>query len=213
MNITVFLGAPGSGKGTQAKRLADSQGFQHFSTGDMLRAAIQQEKPVGAKAKAFMDKGALVPDEIMIELIEEALSHVPATAKVLLDGFPRTVAQAHALDANEKTRVARVIYFKVEDQALIARLTGRRVCKKCGASFHVQFMPPKKDGICDTCGSPLIQRPDDSADVVQHRLEVFKKQNGDLLSYYTGLGKDKVTPLNADIDANVLQKELVQLLK
>lgn len=211
MNITVFLGAPGSGKGTQAKRLSTAHGFKHFSTGDMLRVAIQEEKPVGLKAKGFMDKGELVPDSIMIELIEEALSHVSGTAKVLLDGFPRTVAQAKALDSNPRTQVSLALYFIVPEETLIRRLTGRRICKKCGESFHLEFMPPKANSICDKCGSQLTQRPDDSESVARHRLTVFRSQNEGLLSYYTSAKKLK--EIAADNNVDEIQNTLAGILK
>lgn len=211
MNITVFLGAPGSGKGTQAKRLSSSGNFKHFSTGDMLRTAIQEAKPVGIKAKGFMSKGELVPDNIMIELIEEALSHVPNTARVLLDGFPRTVAQAKALDSNPRTQVNQAIYFTIPEDVLIRRLTGRRICQKCGESFHLEFMPPKAENICDKCHSQLTQRSDDSESVARHRLTVFRTQNEGLLTYYTSA--KKLQEIQADKDVDVVQSALVGMLK
>ena len=143
VNITVFLGAPGSGKGTQAKRLAQSHGFIHFSTGDMLRSAIQAGSDVGKKAKVYIDKGELVPDSVMIELIESSLGKLAPTSKVLLDGFPRTVPQAEALDRKASTSVAVALYFIVPENLLINRLTGRRVCQKCGEPFHVTFFRQK----------------------------------------------------------------------
>ena len=211
MNITVFLGAPGSGKGTQAKRLAESQGFRHFSTGDMLRAAIQAGSEVGKKAKGFIDKGELVPDGVMIELIESALSHLEPSANVILDGFPRTVPQAEALDSKTAASVKIAAYFMVDEPMLIRRLTGRRICEKCGEPFHTVFLPPKKDGICNKCGGKLIQRSDDSESVVRRRLEVFNAQNQGLLNYYGT--KKKLRELNADKPVESIQKELLQLLQ
>jgi adenylate kinase len=210
VGIAVFLGAPGSGKGTQAKRLADTHGFKHFSTGDMLRASIKEGRPVGAKAKTFMDKGELVPDTIMIELIEDALCDVPSSAKVILDGFPRTVPQAEALDKNAKTKVSQAVYFKMPEDVLIKRLTGRRICSKCSEPFHTEYMRPKKEGICDKCGSSLIQRPDDVESVVRKRLEVFNSQNLGLLSYYRN--EKKLGELNGDQEVNSLQSQLLKML-
>lgn len=210
MNISVFLGAPGSGKGTQAKRLSETGSFKHFSTGDMLRAAIGEGKLVGKKAKEYMDRGELVPDSIMIELIEEALSHISADARVILDGFPRTVAQAEALDRNPRTQVKLAIQFNVPEKKLIERLTGRRICKNCGESFHLLFVPPKQSGVCDKCAGPLIQRPDDSESVALHRLEVFNSQNQKLLSYFSSASK--LQEINAAQEVESIQTLLRQIL-
>lgn len=211
MNITVFLGAPGSGKGTQAKRLAEDRGFRHFSTGDMLRSAIKAGSEVGQRAKKFIDAGELVPDDTMIDLIEDALRPLGADARVLLDGFPRTVPQAEALDKKQSTVVNRAIHFLVPEPALIQRLTGRRTCPNCGASFHVLNLPPKTEGVCDKCGGRLVQRQDDSEDVVRRRLQVFSQQNDQLLAYY---GKvSKLRELNADKPVEVIQSHLIQMLQ
>jgi adenylate kinase len=210
VKINVFLGAPGSGKGTQAKRLAESHGFKHFSTGDMLRAALQAGTAVGKKAKTFVDKGELVPDPVMIELIETALSPLGPKASVILDGFPRTVPQAEALDADPKTAVSKAIYFSIPEQVLVGRLTGRRICEKCGEPYHVLFMPPKREGICDRDGGKLFQRTDDSESVVQRRLEVFRGQNEQLLEYYRG--QHKLAKLEADRPVDEVQAELIRLL-
>ena len=211
VNITVFLGAPGSGKGTQAKRLAQSQGFIHFSTGDMLRAAIQAGTDVGKKAKVYIDKGELVPDSVMIELIESSLGKLGPGSRVLLDGFPRTVPQAEALDRKASTSVAVALYFIVPEHLLVDRLTGRRVCEKCGEPFHVTFLPPKVAGICDRCGGALIQRSDDSEKVVRRRLEVFSQQNKGLLAYYSATHKLREVDANKPIE--LIQKNLIHLLQ
>lgn len=210
MDITVLLGAPGSGKGTQAKRLADHGGFVHYSTGDMLRAAMKGGTPVGLKAKAYVEKGDLVPDSIMIELIEAALSAVPKNTRALLDGFPRTVPQAQALDSRPSTAVARAISFEISEPELIRRLTGRRICERCGEPFHTVFLPPKADGVCDRCGGRLIQRADDGENVVKHRLDVFNKQNTLLLAYYTNTNKLK--KLQAERSVESIQKDLYEML-
>lgn len=210
MDITVFLGAPGSGKGTQAKLLVKDHGFQHFSTGDMLRAAIKAGTPVGLKAKKIIEAGELVSDDVMIELIEKALAGLPASAKILLDGFPRTVKQAEALDSSDATTVDRAIFFDVPSELLMRRLTGRRICSQCGQPFHVEFVKPKKEGHCDQCGGELLQRPDDTESVVQRRLEVFEKQNQPLLDFYSD--KSKLETIDADQSTEVLQARLVEML-
>ena len=210
MNITVFLGAPGSGKGTQAKRLSQNKGFRHFSTGDMLRAAIQAGTEVGKRAKGFMDRGELVPDSTMIEIIENALSALPADARVLLDGFPRTVPQAEALDKKSATTVNRAVYFIVPEQQLIQRLTGRRICEKCGEPYHIDNMAPKTPGICDRCGGRLMHRSDDTEEVVRRRLQVFAQQNDSLLNYYES--SSKLSRLVANKPVDEIQGDLVRLL-
>ncbi len=211
MDITIFLGAPGSGKGTQAKLLAKNQGFQHFSTGDMLREAIRSGTDVGLKAKAFIDAGDLVPDGVMIELIEKTLEPLPKGTRIILDGFPRTVPQAEALDRNSHTQVARAIYLEVPDDLLVERLTGRRICSKCGQPFHASFLPPRADGICDLCGGSLLQRPDDTEKVVTHRLKVFSEQTQPLLDFFRKAGK--LQTLNADVEVDGLQSRLVEAMK
>lgn len=211
MDITVFLGAPGSGKGTQAKRLAQSGRFAHFSTGDMLRLAIQRRIDVGIKAKAFIDRGELVPDNIMIELIERALAEVRGDTRVILDGFPRTLPQAEALDEKPSTTVGRVVYFEVPEPKLVLRLTGRRICEKCGEPFHVEFQPPRKAGVCDKCGGNLIQRTDDSEEVVRHRLSVYRNQTLPLLSYYQS--RNRLERVDGDQDIEVLMANLLKILR
>lgn len=210
LKIIVFLGAPGSGKGTQAKRLSFSGEFQHFSTGDMLRASIARKDPVGLQANQFISTGELVPDSVMIALIETALSRVASNSNVLLDGFPRTIPQAMALDSNPKTHVATAIYFLVPENALIERLTGRRICKACGEPFHIHLMPSKKNGICDRCNGELLQRADDRSEVVRKRLEVFTEQNVKLLEYYES--SKRLIHFDGNRPADRIQSELGQLL-
>jgi adenylate kinase len=210
VDITVFLGAPGSGKGTQAKILAKQYGFIHLSTGDMLRAAIQKETGTGLRAKSFIDSGNLVPDGVMIELIEKTLADLPSSTKVILDGFPRTVAQAEALDGNDRTCVDRAVYFDVPSALLMERLTGRRICSKCGQPYHATFLPPKVKDVCDACGNALLQRPDDTEGVVKRRLEVFTQQNQPLLDFYRNASK--LESLNADTEVDLLQSQLVRAL-
>jgi len=210
VNITVFLGAPGSGKGTQAKRLSQGHQFRHFSTGDMLRSAMKAGSDVGKKAKSFVDKGELVPDTIMIELIEASLQDLSASTRVILDGFPRTVPQAEALDSKVTTSVNLATYFKVPESDLIKRLTGRRVCENCGEPYHEESLPPKKAGVCDKCGGKVVQRKDDGEDVVRRRLQVFNQQNTQLLDYYRA--KKKLRELDGNRPIETLQSELIQLL-
>lgn len=172
---------------------------------------MQAGTELGQQAKEFVDKGNLVPDSLMINLIEDTLAKLPPQSKVILDGFPRTVAQAEALDSNPRTPVARSIYFKIPSDILVRRLTGRRVCKNCGASFHMLFMPPKKESVCDTCGGPLYQRVDDGADVVQNRLEVYHKQTAPLLSYYSE--KSKLHEIDANREAGGIESTLLKMMQ
>lgn len=211
MRITVFLGAPGSGKGTQAKKLCQEHGFVHLSTGDMLRLAIKEGTPLGKEAKTFMDKGELVPDLTVIGLIRETLSELNPKQHILLDGFPRTVAQAEALNSNSATQVEQAVLFEIPDSVLIDRLTGRRVCKQCGQPFHIKHIRPKKDGVCDLCGGEVVQRSDDSEDVVRRRLDVFHSQNKGLVEFYSQ--KNKLQRINVNQSAESVQKILMELLQ
>ena len=211
MRITVFLGAPGSGKGTQAKMLSQRERFVHLSTGDILRNAIKEGTPLGREAKTFMDKGELVPDVTMIGLIKDTLTKLKPDHHVILDGFPRTVAQAEALNLNTATQVEQAILFEIADSLLIDRLTGRRVCKQCGQPFHMKHIRPKKEGICDLCGGEVIQRSDDHEDVVRRRLEIFHSQNKGLVDYYSD--KKNLRHINVDQPADSVQKILMELLK
>jgi adenylate kinase len=183
----VLLGPPGSGKGTQAKFIVDKYNIPHISTGDIFRKNIKEQTPLGIKAKEYIDKGLLVPDEVTVGIVEDRIKQEDCVNGFLLDGFPRTVVQADALDEVLKgmgTSLDHVINIEVSDKALIDRLTGRRVCPTCGASFHVIFNPPKVDNKCDYCNNELIQRADDNAETVVSRLEVYKKQTQPLIEYY-----------------------------
>jgi len=182
--ILVFLGPPGAGKGTQAKLLSQRMGFLHLSTGDLLREAVKNQTPLGKKAKEYMDRGELVPDELIVQLIEESM---PKDGNVILDGFPRTVNQALALEEMLKgkgEKISKVLFFDVPDEVIIDRLSGRRVCSKCGAVYHVKYNPPKVEEMCDLCGGSLVQRDDDKEDVVKKRLEVYRKQTQPLIEFY-----------------------------
>ena len=185
----IFIGPPGAGKGTQAQALASEWGVPHVATGDMLREAVAAKTPLGLEAKRHMDSGGLVPDEVVIGLVGERLAQPDAKAGVVLDGFPRTVAQAEALDALfARTGFAldRVVYFNVSRDELLRRLTGRRVCRACGRTYHLVSAPPKVADKCDVCGGELYQRVDDREDTVATRLDVYQKQTSPLLEYYRG---------------------------
>jgi adenylate kinase len=187
----ILLGPPGAGKGTQASRIVEEYGVPHISTGDMLRAAVKNQTEMGIEAKKFMDAGALVPDSVVIGIVKERLQE-PDTAKgFLLDGFPRTIPQAEALDealAALDRGVTKVIALLVEEDELILRLSGRRICRACQAPFHVEFNKPAKEGVCDVCGGELYQRDDDNETTVRNRLEVYRTQTEPLISYYDAQG-------------------------
>jgi adenylate kinase len=183
----IFLGPPGAGKGTQARRLAVEWGVPHVATGDMLREAAQKGTRLGLEAKRYMDTGALVPDDVVIGLVDERLGQADAARGWVLDGFPRTVAQAEALHRllhDKGVELDRVIFFQVSREELLRRLTGRRVCRECGTAFHLVFNPSATAGRCDRCGGPLYQREDDAESAVARRLEVYATQTAPLLDHY-----------------------------
>ncbi|MBC7356977.1 MAG: adenylate kinase [Desulfacinum sp.] len=191
MNI-ILLGPPGAGKGTQAKRLIDAYGIPQISTGDMLRAALKEGTPLGLEAKKYMDKGALVPDEVVVGLVKERIQQDDCKNGYMLDGFPRNVSQAETLDkmlSELGQSIDHVVCIDVPDEELVKRLTGRRTCRDCGAGFHVMFDPPKKDGVCDKCGGELYQRDDDNEATVKSRLKVYGDQTKPLIDYYEKQGK------------------------
>ncbi len=183
----LIMGRPGAGKGTQAVNIREYYKIPHISTGDMFRAAIKNQTKLGLEAKSYMDKGALVPDEVTIGIVEERLLAEDCKDGFLLDGFPRTIAQAEALDAFLKKngiKLDAVLDVNVPQEILVRRMVGRRVCKNCGATFHVEFNAPKVEGICDNCGSPLIQRADDTEATAKNRLTVYDNQTAPLLEFY-----------------------------
>ena len=191
MSRVIFLGPPGAGKGTQASRLAREAGVPQVATGDMLREAAKNGTRLGLEAEQYMKRGALVPDEVVIGLVDERLAQADAKPGWLLDGFPRTVAQAEALDGllhRRQQNLDRVIFFDVPRSELLRRLTGRRVCPKCGAVFHIVSNPPAVADRCDRCGGALQQRDDDAETAVAHRLEVYANQTAPLLDYYRRRG-------------------------
>jgi adenylate kinase len=182
-----FLGPPGAGKGTQARDLAQEWRVPHLATGDMLREAVAAGTPLGREAKGYMDQGALVPDDVIIRMMGERLGKADAGRGFILDGFPRTIAQAEALAKLLKDlgqTLDTVIYFDVSEPELLRRLTGRRVCRTCGHSYHMTSNPPKRAGVCDECGGELYQRDDDAETTVRKRLDVYQRQTAPLLDYY-----------------------------
>jgi adenylate kinase len=187
MNV-ILLGAPGAGKGTQAKELAARRGLVQLSTGDMLRGAVKAGTEIGKKAKAIMDRGDLVPDEVVVGIISERIDQPDCANGVILDGFPRTLEQASALDrvlAEKKKKLDTVIELKVDDSKLIERITGRFTCAKCGEGYHDTFKKPKKQGVCDVCqGTEFTRRPDDNAETVMRRLMVYYRETSPLIGYY-----------------------------
>lgn len=187
----ILMGLPGAGKGTQAEMIKAKYNIPHISTGDMFRQAIKEGTELGKKAKAYMDEGALVPDEVTNGIVEERLAKSDCDNGFLLDGFPRTIAQAEALEAITKKlnkQIDYVIQVDVPAEKLIERLTGRRVCPSCGATYHVINKPPKTEGVCDNCGTQLVQRDDDKEETVQKRLEVNIEQTQPLLDFYKEKG-------------------------
>jgi len=210
MNI-VLMGLPGAGKGTQAEKIVEKYAIPHISTGDMFRAAIKDGTELGLKAKSFMDEGKLVPDEVTIGIVRERLSQDDCGKGFLLDGFPRTVPQAEALDqilAELNRPVEHTININVEKDELIARLSGRRICKSCGASYHLIFNPPAEEGKCDKDGGELYTRADDNPETVANRLEVNMNQAQPLLDFYQAKGvltnvdgQQNIDKVFADLDA------------
>ena len=183
----ILLGAPGAGKGTQAEILSAKLGIPTISTGNILRAAVQEGTPVGLAAKDYMDAGKLVPDNVIIDIVAERLAKPDCANGFILDGVPRTIAQAEALDQHGVT-FDHVLSIEISDSEIEERMEGRRVCGKCGASYHIKARPPKQEGVCDACGAALIQRDDDKPDTVRHRLEVYHGQTEPLKGYYEGKG-------------------------
>ena len=187
----LFLGPPGAGKGTQARELAREWGVPQVATGDMLREAMAAGTPLGREAKQYYDRGELVPDDVILKMVAERFAQPDATQGFILDGFPRTIAQADGLGAMLETlghKIDGAIYFDVSEPELIRRLTGRRLCRQCQTPFHVVSAPPKREGICDKCGGELYQRVDDSEATVRNRLEVYERQTAPLLDYYRQRG-------------------------
>lgn len=209
----ILLGPPGAGKGTQGERLVKRYNIPHISTGDIFRAAIKEGTELGVKAKGFMDKGMLVPDDIVVGIVRERLLQPDCKEGYLLDGFPRTLAQAEALDAalqETGTPLTGAVNVDVDQEELVERLTGRRVCKGCGSSYHVRFNAPKVRNVCDKCGGELYQRTDDTAETVRQRLDVYRNQTAPLIEYYEAKGILFTVDGSRDIDE--VFKEITSIL-
>ncbi|MEN6425855.1 MAG: adenylate kinase [Phycisphaerales bacterium] len=207
----VLLGAPGAGKGTHCKRVAERYGIVHLSSGDILRRERAEGTELGKKAQQYMDAGALVPDELIVEMMSRAVQK--ASAGYVLDGFPRTVNQGQVLDkslAAQGDGIDMVINLEVDDRVVVERITGRRSCPKCGAVYHVKNMPPKKDGVCDKDGTGLVQRPDDTEEVVRNRLETYYRQTKPVVDYYKS-GRT-VHDIDGNGDADVVAKVIFRKL-
>jgi len=207
MKIVILLGAPGSGKGTVASRLAATDStIRHVSSGDLLREAVRLKMPAGSEAEGYMKRGELVPDALIARMVEELMGLVSQPCIWLLDGFPRTVAQAEMLDGIASRRgaeVAATVLLDVEDSILVNRIAGRRVCPKCGAGYHVTNIPPRLEGICDACGTELVIRKDDNVETVKNRLVVYREQTMPLIAFYGARGKLRTVVGTGPIDGIV----------
>ena len=198
-----MLGAPGAGKGTQAKLIAAKYGIPHISTGDIFRANIKTGTPLGVKAKEYIDKGLLVPDELTLDLIKDRFLGADCMNGYVLDGFPRTLPQAEALAASlaeSGEKIDYAINVDVPDESIVNRMSGRRACLKCGGTYHIKYNPPVKEGICDLCGGTLMQRDDDKPETVARRLTVYHEQTQPLIEYYEGNGILKTVDGTKDVD-------------
>jgi len=207
----VLLGAPGAGKGTHCKRVADRYGIVHLSSGDILRRERAEGTELGKKAQQYMDAGALVPDDLIVEMMIRAIAQAPAG--YVLDGFPRTVNQAEVLDRSlveKKQEIDAVINLEVDDRVVLERITGRRSCPKCGTVYHVKNMPPKVDELCDKDGTKLIQRPDDTEEVVRNRLETYYRQTKPVVDYYRA--RRTVYDIDANGDADIVAAKIFEKL-
>lgn len=210
----ILLGPPGAGKGTQAKMLTETFAIPQISTGDILRAAVKDGTPMGLKAKEYMDAGGLVPDEVVVGIVRDRLQEQDCVSGFILDGFPRTVAQADALQASlhELNKdLDRVISLQVDTEALVERLTGRRTCSDCGRGYHVSFDPPAKDNVCDSCGAQLFQRVDDREETIRKRLDVYAEQTAPLIAYYRKAGR--LLELDGMQPISKVQEKMLALLQ
>ena len=209
----IFLGAPGAGKGTQAANVAQELNLVHIATGDLFRHAIEQGTELGKQAKSYMERGILVPDEITIQMVLERISALDSERGVILDGFPRNLEQAEALDkalAQQGKAIDKVVYIKVSEEELLKRLSGRWICRNCQTPYHVINSPPRVQGKCDQCGGELYQRPDDTAETVKKRLEVYSAQTAPLIKYYSQTGK--LLEVEGEGDVDEVSKKIVAVL-
>jgi adenylate kinase len=210
----IFLGPPGAGKGTQAKVLSSELDLIHISTGDLLRESVNNNSALGIKAKVYMQKGELVPDEIVTNLVVDKLKNENNEKGIILDGFPRTKAQAKSLDLSLEEfnqKIDCVLYFKTSESTIIERLSGRRVCRGCGVNYHLKNIPPKVDNICDICGEELYQRDDDSVSTITKRIQVYEEQTASLIGYYKIKGV--LREISGDFDADKVKRILLSLFK
>lgn len=209
----VMLGAPGAGKGTQAKKIAAKYNIPHISTGDIFRANIKNGTELGKKAKTYMDQGLLVPDELVVDLVVDRVNQEDCADGYVLDGFPRTIPQAEALTkalANQGQKLDYAIDVDVPDENIVRRMSGRRACVGCGATYHLEYAPTKKEGICDVCGGELILRDDDKPETVEKRLGVYHEQTQPLIDYYTNAGILK--RVDGTVDIEEVFQAVVQIL-
>jgi adenylate kinase len=213
MNL-IFLGPPGAGKGTQAKLLSARYEIPQISTGDILRASVREQTPMGLRAKSYMDSGSLVPDEVVVGIVEERLQKEDCKKGFILDGFPRTIAQADSLKVTLDSigkNIQHVISIAVDNEELLTRITGRRTCEKCGKGYHVSFDPPKTQGKCDVCGGDLCQRDDDKEETMRKRLTVYDLQTEPLIEYYSKQSLIRTVPGTGSIED--IQKSIVKILE
>ncbi len=209
MNNFIFLGPPGAGKGSLAVKVAEDYKIPHISTGDIFRANIKAQTPLGVKVKAIIDSGSLVSDELTFELVKDRLAQDDCKNGYILDGFPRTIPQAEMLE--KLVNDVKVVNFEIKDEIVIRRLSTRRVCKACGANFNVLTLPPKVEGVCDKCGGELYQRDDDKQESILHRMDVYREQTEPLINFYKEKGK--ITDLDASIETDILLGEFKKIFK
>ena len=209
MNNFIFLGPPGAGKGSLAVKVAEDYKIPHISTGDIFRANIKAQTPLGVKVKAIIDSGSLVSDELTFELVKDRLAQDDCKNGYILDGFPRTIPQAEMLDG--LVADLKVVNFQIADEIVIGRLSTRRVCKACGANYNIKTLPPKVEGVCDKCGGELYQRDDDKQESILHRMDVYREQTEPLINFYKNKGK--ITDLDASIETDVLLGKFKELFK
>ncbi|MBI3999850.1 MAG: adenylate kinase [Candidatus Omnitrophica bacterium] len=210
----VLLGPPGAGKGTHAKILSERYELPHISTGDILRSQIKEGTPLGKKAKSFIDSGKLVPDELVVEMVREQLGSSDVNKGFILDGFPRTVEQAKALEkvlTEKKMPINLVLEFTTSEKVIVDRLSGRRACSSCGVNYHIRNIPPKQEGICDICSKALVQRKDDEPETVRKRLKVYQDQTAPLVKFYKE--RKVLRAVSGDLEIEPLQEELAQSIQ